>query len=124
MDRFMIRSHRSSGLARPQTLLQIRQHGGQFAARSFAQACGGTRRIAEKLLKDLNLPDRFAFFQTFFQTFRHAFRDAFLPRAVQSLLIVALCLQSLVVHHPILRFGCDWGQRVRAPRERGVGDPQ
>jgi hypothetical protein len=54
------------GFSRSQTLLQILQNSGQFADRSFAQTCGGTRLFAEKLLEYFNLPYRFAFFHAFF----------------------------------------------------------
>ena len=40
-----------SGFPRPQTLLQIRHHGGQFADRPFAQTLCGIRLFAEKLLE-------------------------------------------------------------------------
>ena len=72
--------------ARPQTLLQIRQHGGQFADRPFAQPCGGTRLFAQKLLEYVNLPYRFAFFQAFLPAFLPTFLPTFLP-PVQSPLI-------------------------------------
>jgi hypothetical protein len=83
------------GLARPQTLLQIRENSGQFAARLFTKVFCKTRLFAEKFLEYSNLLYQFAFLPAFF------------PRAVQSPLMVALGLQTLVVHHPILRLGCD-----------------